>query len=306
MAHAFKIVKAMIMKAKDHQRRTALFELLRCLVHARALLWYDILVRGKPRVWNLKVLHDQVDGLRTIYGATDPWWKVLKFSVTFVFLTKEFLSSIANDSSSLNGPRFKNLKLMHDYGQSQLQNQAMVSEKKMWPNFLLWPQLVNGSLAVLLPPGTRCQTCNDQLLGEMVISLDETNFDALPSLLSKVGDNGAIMACCPFAQKPACTVDYFNRNASIKMMHDEDQWQEFLEERKLFDTESRDCDFCFKSSLSSHRCSACLTVQYCSLACQKEDLAFHKTVCATWAKDDSKKLLGKGKQKKYWKKVLSD
>ena len=71
---------------------------------------------------------------------------------------------------------------------------------------------------------------------------------------------------------------------------DENQRKEYEEDIKLFAIESRDCDFCFKSSLSSHRCTACFTVQYCSTDCQKQDLDFHQTVCATWAKDASRKL----------------
>merc|ERR1712183_1166227 len=158
----------------------------------------------------------------------------------------------------------------------------------MWPKFMLWPQLVNGKLVVLMPPGTRCHSCNDQLTGEAAISPHEVKCNVLPILKPYVGDNGALVACCPYVQKPSCHVDYFNRNVYVRMMSNEEQWKEYKEEKKIFTIEARNCNFCLKESLSSHRCSACLSVQYCSTTCQKKDLKdFHKTVCATWAKDKS-------------------
>ena len=78
----------------------------------------------------------------------------------------------------------------------------------------------------------------------------------------------------------------------------------FKKELHIFMIESRDCDLCFKSSLSSHRCSACRTVQYCSTICQRKDLKFHKSVCETWAKDKNRKILDKKKQKDHWKSVF--
>ena len=75
--------------------------------------------------------------------------------------------------------------------------------------------------------------------------------------------------------------------------------ESYNREWELFRLGARDCDFCFKSSLSSHRCSTCLAVQYCSTICQKKDLKFHKTVCETWAKDKNRKIRGKEKQKNY-------
>ena len=76
--------------------------------------------------------------------------------------------------------------------------------------------------------------------------------------------------------------------------------------KELFAIEGRECDFCLKLSLSSHRCSSCLATQYCSTFCQKEDLEFHNSVCATWAKDESRRIGGKGKQKDYMKNLFEE
>ena len=161
---------------------------------------------------------------------------------------------------------------------------------------------MNGSLAILLPPGSRCQNCFTQLCGEVAIT--RKNF--LPSLIPDVGNDGALMASCPVSKNPSCVANCLSKNVVCQMQSDEDLWKKVLQEIHLFEIESRECDFCLKSSLSSHRCSSCLTVQYCSTVCQNKDLDFHKTVCSTWAKDKSRRIIDREKQRNYWKSVIEE
>jgi len=303
LAHAFSIVKAMIDKAKDGKPSTALFELLRAIIRVRAQQWNDVLVSGYHIFRDgraLSDLADQVYSLRTIYSSetcVDPWFKILTFLVRVIRkITDAADINMIYDSDSLEDPRFKTLKQNLVYCQTQ------VCEKKMWSHFMPWPQMVNGSLAFVLPPGTRCESCHAPLLGEAAMFTEDA--DTLPLLYPYVGDNGAIVACCSPVLKSSCWVDYENKNFDIQLRENDDLSQKLVEETTLFGTQSRDCDLCLKSSLKSQRCSACLSVQYCSLACQRKDLDFHKTVCDTWAKDNSRKILSGREQKKYWKKVL--
>ena len=92
----------------------------------------------------------------------------------------------------------------------------------------------------------------------------------------------------------------------LETKNQNDQWKISREEQKLFISETRFCDLCLKGSLSSHRCSACLAAQYCSTKCQEEDLNFHKSVCSFWAQDKSKRIIGKGKQKKHMKNLAEE
>ena len=305
LAHVLKILNAMLIKAQE-DRRIALSQLWNDVINARCLLWFDILVSGIPRVRSQNHLYAQVESLQISYGASNPWWKCLRFSVYFIVTTYLNLKSNFYDSQSLEDTRFQKLKLRHDYRQSELQNQAKVFEMKSWPNFMLWPTFANGSLAVLLPPSTRCHSCNDELCGEVAVTPHEVNAQYLPLLFFRaVGDNGALMASCSITKNPNCRKACDSKDVEYCRQLDDDQWKELEKENEIFLIESRECDLCLKSSLSSHRCSACLSVQYCSTVCQKEDLKFHKTVCATWAKDKSRRIKGKDGQMDYWKSAIA-
>ena len=51
-------------------------------------------------------------------------------------------------------------------------------------------------------------------------------------------------------------------------------------EYNKFVSKSKFCDNCLKYSHNSHRCSKCLSAQYCSKQCLEQDwVKFHKKVC---------------------------
>merc|ERR550519_796717 len=58
------------------------------------------------------------------------------------------------------------------------------------------------------------------------------------------------------------------------------------------------CDNCLKASPDSHRCSKCLSTQYCSKECLLEDWKFHKKVCEKRAGDRERKMPAGREQKK--------
>merc|ERR1719186_1437100 len=255
----------------------------------------------------LAVWSDNVNSLLLFYGDSNPWWKTLQFSVSFAMKTNENLNVNFNATHGMENPKFQTIKPIFDYQYSQLEKQAVVSQKKLWPNFMFWPSYVNGSLAMILPPGTQCQNCFAPLSGPVAISPtspDEDNSKSLPYVIVDVGDNGALIASCPSTKNKHCLWNCLLKNVVFRVKLDEDKWNESMKENDVFAIESRECDFCFKSSLFSHRCSACRSVQYCSTVCQKKDLDFHKTVCDRWAKDKSRRILDKGKQMDYWKTVF--
>ena len=305
LAHALKIINAMFIKAQEKDDRIALIKSWNLIIFVRSELWYTILISGNSSISSKRDLYEQVASLTTIYKASNPWWKSLKFTIDFVLQIDLNLASNSYDFHSLEDVRFQKLKLLQDYRQSQLQNQAKVS-MEMWPNFLLWPRFANGSLSLLLPPSTRCHSCHDELGGEVAVTLEEANDKSLPLLFPAVGNNETLMACCATTKNPNCWKDCAFKNVEYRMQSDEDQSKEFSKEHEIFLIESRDCYLCLKFSLSSHRCSACLSVQYCSIVCQKKDLKFHKTVCATWAKDKSRRIKGKDGQLDYWKLVVAE
>ena len=76
-----------------------------------------------------------------------------------------------------------------------------------------------------------------------------------------------------------------------------DNWQEKTTRAAMADKEAskflkyaKFCDQCLKFSLNSHRCYACLSAQYCSEECRVKDLDWHRTVCETWAEDETRKM----------------
>merc|ERR1719186_1855976 len=113
----------MIIKAENVEHKKALGKTLSCIMTERAALWYDILICGKPQIRSRKFLSEQLDTLQTIFGASNPWWKILRFSVAIVINTYCYHRNNFHDSRSLDGPRFQKMKLLHEYRQSQLQNQ---------------------------------------------------------------------------------------------------------------------------------------------------------------------------------------
>ena len=56
------------------------------------------------------------------------------------------------------------------------------------------------------------------------------------------------------------------------------------------------CDNCLKASPDSHRCSKCLSTQYCSKECLLEDWKFHKKVCDKWAEDKERRQMPGGRE----------
>ena len=75
-------------------------------------------------------------------------------------------------------------------------------------------------------------------------------------------------------------------------------------EFKTFLSKAKVCDNCLRSSTNSHRCSSCLSAQYCSKECLLKDWDFHKSVCSSWAGDEKRQMPGGGEQVKILKKLV--
>jgi len=331
LAHALKIVGAMGTKHiwKDSNdngaKKETLIRLWRNLIAFRSSLWGSILVAGVPKCRNLdvakKYLTDPVMELKVDYGASNAWWKALKFAHDNIENMNEELNSDAIDTKSIGNSMYKNFKLIQDYNQSQSRNQDYVHENNLWGKFKLWPTLSGSSLVILLPEGTRCETCNTPLSGQVIVTedevvvkvsneqvtiTDEEGVRALPLLMSRFGEHGELVACCSAFKNPRCFGECFSKDVKLSFQEDEEQSKNILEETKSFLVQSRDCDVCLKRSLSSHRCSECYAAQYCSTQCQVEDLKFHRTVCSIWAKDKFRKIINAKQQKKIFQSQVDE
>jgi len=304
LAHAIKIVNAMVIKDSSERGRKneTLIQLFWNLIDFRSVLWRHILVNGVSISLSpseiKKNLSDPVNKIKAIYGPSDAWCKALISTVdTIVNMNKAVISDFI-DLSSIQGQMFINFKQNQDYHQSQLKNQVYVSENNLWSKFKLWPTLAGDSLKILLPDGSHCQTCNSSLNGEVTVTEDDGNL-SLPTILPRFGGHGQLVVCCSIVNNPKCRNDCVTKHESMAQI-------DSLEEVETFLTTSRYCDFCLKKSLYSHRCSSCLASQYCSTQCQGKDLVFHKTVCATWAKDKFRKIIRSKQQKEIYKTMLDE
>jgi len=301
VAHAIKILKAMTIKSRhlDNGIKETLHHLFQKMIAYRASLWRNILIYGVPKSRETKeYLGSPVNNLKVIYGHDNAWWKALAFTVDNIVDMSGQIDSDFKDSRSLQDPRFSSLKQTNDYDLSQLKNMAFVSENKLWSNFKFWPMLTEKSLILLLPNGTRCQSCRAALTGQVRISEEETD-ESLPILHPGFGENGGLMACC--SRKDLCMLAIIFKLVRLNVQIDKERWINLEKEQKIFFTVSRSCDLCLKESLFSHRCAACYAAQYCSTDCQIEDQPFHKTVCSTWANDKFRKIVGSKMQKKVYK-----
>ena len=200
-AHSLKIIHAMALK--DRHRGPLLKELKEILYWTRINVWSDLLIYGAVTRGNPTMrLFDEVQSLETIYGPSNPWWKTLAITVDIVENTLIHLSSDFKDPRSLEDPRFGNLKINHNFQQDQLSNFKFVSERNMWSKFRLWPTTVNGSLVLLLPKGTKCFNCSEDLSGS--IRFRGGDHGTSPTMFSVIGENGDVIASCSYFKNPNC------------------------------------------------------------------------------------------------------
>jgi len=290
VAHAQKLMIAI--KTKDNRLENDLSQRLN---NFRADLWCSLLVHGYlTQFGSAKYLSDPVSDLKGHFGSNNAWRKAVQISIDVIDKLKNGIAFGTVDLSSLDAPRFSNLKKAYDIAQSELKNTSFVSENNLWSKFKFWPTLTEKSLVLLLPNGTSCQSCGIELSGQVTVSKDEESLDTTRSVfLPEIGKNGQVTALCSLDKNPTCKSVYDSNK--LEGLND------VKEEIKIFFSESRNCDLCFKSSLFTHRCSECKAAQYCSTLCQGEDLSFHKTVCQNWAKDPSRKIISGKKQKKIFK-----
>lgn len=302
--HAYQISQTIIRKAKNSKaikKETIdqLHALQESILTFRLCIWYDILVCGDFRELNslTKDLLSPLGDLKDKFDHKNAWWKALKFTLEITMGVGSSQSMNFIDVSSINDPKFANLKKVEDDRGMRLRNNLFVSQNNLWSTFKLWPTLVGKSLVLLLPDGIQCAVCRAALGSEVVESMEAFLGRASPSspiLFPFVEENGRFATLCNTAKNPKCWMIY----SSLKNHITDDVKQKCEKEEEMFWGEARDCDMCLKMSLTSHRCADCRTVQYCSPQCQQKDLHFHRTVCSTWAQDPARKLLSSKKQKK--------
>jgi len=298
MAHGLKLLYAMSYKDQGHRNFKTFTRLWVDIVFSRLELWYHFIVDGKVKGENENAqnLSEKVLCLKEICGATNPWWKALELTVSMIESTCLQLRGAFYESRSVQDPRFKTLKLVRDFEQSQAQNKLIVTEKNMWKQFTFWPTCVNGSLEIIFPEGSQCASCQVPLTGPARALGDDDTDRTRPIFVMAVGQNGTLMTWCSILTNPMCLARFYQELCIFR--HEK---KNYKEELKLFLCETRTCDLCLNYSLFSHRCSGCLAAQYCSTQCQQKDLNFHKTVCSKWAKDKSRKIIGGERQKKFFK-----
>merc|ERR550519_1186649 len=305
LAHAMKLLYAMCFKDQGRPNFKTLNQLWRDVVFSRLQLWYDFIVYGtaKGEDGHEQAMIDQVLSLKDIYGVTNPWWRALEFTVTFIESSCQQLRSTFYESRSLEDQRFRTVRLIRHYELAQLRNKQNATEKRTWNQFTFWPTLVNGSLEIVFLEGAQCHSCLAPLSGLARTMSASDGFEdrdkSRPAILPAIGEKGALMAWCPVLLSPTCLARFYQTMASLQS--EDHKKENYTEQLKLFLCETRTCDLCLNYSLFSHRCSGCLAAQYCSAQCQQKDLNFHKTVCSKWAKDKSRKIMGGEKQKKYFK-----
>ena len=310
VAHAIKISNAMLIKDSDDNRES-LKVLILFLLMTRTQIWKNMLVYGVEKSIEhdsitTEFLYDYVQTLKVNYGPRNAWWNALMNTVDDIVFMNGALKGDSFDLSRIANPMFRNFKQIEGYNQSQLRNQEFVCENKLWAKFMMWPTLADGSLVINLPSGTRCNSCNSPLTGEVIVKPDglisSSHGKSHPLLVkissSSMGENGQVLACCSIITNPRCFMECCRQDPRSNGEIDEDIRKQYLDERKLFISNGRDCDLCLKTSLSSHRCSNCHAAQYCSTNCQLTDFKFHKTVCSSWANVKSRKIISAKEQKK--------
>jgi len=309
-AHALKIMNALRIKTNNPGKKETLANVDKTFYALRAARWRNILVYGVPNCLDdqgetrIKSLSDPVKGLKVHSGPINVWWKALMFTVENIENMNVDLASDFMDGNSIQDPVYGTMKLVYDYKELQLRNQVLVSENNLWAKFKLWPRLSGNSLVIVLPDETKCQACDSPLTGEFTIMND---FDtSLPILMPRIGEHGKLVVCCPVLQTRRCLRDHFTKDKMAEIQTDKEKQKNYREECKIFLNKGRYCDMCLKMSIFSHRCSECHAAQYCSTQCQGKDLKFHKTVCSTWAKDQSKKVISSKQQKKMYKSKLKE
>jgi len=315
VAHAIKIANVIKESGDNHVAFARLIcQLMGSLMVSRTALWRMILVNGVPKDFSERIIQkhllDPAKELNENYGSKNAWVKALKLTVNIIADMNHHLLSDSIDSSSIEDPKFSNLKRIQEYSRYQLRNQEYFSENKWVLSPVLWPTLADGSLAIRFPEGTRCQTCNSSLTGEVTIEEDITDglniadqevAKTRPMLMPIIAQHGKLMACCSILKNPRCYMGCFTKDVRRHAQRNDGTWGKYKEEFKMFLTKGRNCDLCLKMSLSSHRCSECYAAQYCSNQCQHQDFKFHKTVCSSWAKDKSRKIISSKEQKKVSK-----
>jgi len=306
LVHAAKLSNAIIIKSMSDKRIEKeiideLLELHKRILISRVILWRAILVFGSTLSVEYKIgtLGGLTENLNKKFGGDHAWWRALAFSLELIVYVSLSQNWNKQDSTRLTDP---NLLDLSEYHKSQIRNVSFVSENKLWHRFKFWPRLVNQSLVLVLPDDVCCVTCNADLSNQIVVPDNDHMNAGIPHcvLLPYVSKDGRFTVTCSPAKNTKCIND-FVANAT-----DTDMTKEALEEKKSSEVKGRICQLCLRRSLCSHRCSLCLTVQYCSMECAKEDMAFHKTVCSTWAKDPTRKLLSAKKQMEVWKPVIEE
>jgi len=302
VAHALRITNAISFKDKNIAKNKTFKLLDYGLINFRVSVWIDVLTHGVFKgIAGGKPLCDYVNSLKPVYGPRNAWWKALAATVDNIGDMNFTLDSVFIDYDSLKGERFKDFKLNLDYDLSQQRNCEFASKNNLLSNFKFWPTVAGKSLVLTLPEGVKCHSCGKAQAGEVRVSSEETD-KTLSRLHPGFGADGNLLVLCP--NNDFCTAMMMHKNLRFQKQLIPASMKPYKEQRRMFLTESRDCDFCLRQSLSSHRCSGCLAAQYCSTSCQKKDKDFHATVCSVWAKDPYRKIMGAKKQKKMHKEFL--
>jgi len=308
LVHAAKLSNAIIIKSmNDHRidKETigGLLKLHKGILMSRIILWRAVLVFGSTHGIDFEI-KDQLEfaeNLNKKFGGDHAWWRALMFSVELIACV-----CLSHNWSSQDTTRVTDPKLLeqHNYHKSQIRNVSFVSENKLWHRFKFWPRLVNQSLVLVLPDDVSCVTCNADLSDQVVVPDNDrmTEKSPHPTLFLYILKNGKFAVTCSEAKTTECVEDFVANITDIKL----NTTDEGYKEKKAQEVNGRMCQLCLRRSLCSHRCADCLAVQYCSMTCAKKDLAFHKTVCSTWAKDPTRKLMSAKKQMDLWKPVIEE
>merc|ERR1719309_491629 len=162
----------------------------------------------------------------------------------------------------------------------------------------VWPTMVNGKLELLVPSGGKCGVCDTDLSSKIAHyeNVNDTLRTTPKSASAVVTKDVKINIYCT---KLSCTL-----KALCEKEKELIETNKLLPEYNKFVSNAKCCDNCLKYSTNSHRCTVCLSTQYCSQECLVKDWGkFHKSVCKKWAGDEKRQMPAGWEQVKSMKKL---
>jgi hypothetical protein len=273
-----------------------LSEAINFLANKRSQLWASVLIFGNidsaEAIFSLlgdRLSVEKIEKLKQILSSTDiptAWGRAIKNQIdTLINMNgKQTLAGV--DQSSVDEVIYPALAKV--CGKQEVAKPLHVGT--------VWPTMVNGKLELLVPSGGKCGVCDTDLSSNIAHyeNVNDTLRTTPKSASAVVTKDVKINIYCT---KLSCTL-----KALCEKEKELIETNKLLPEYNKFVSNAKCCDNCLKYSTNSHRCTVCLSTQYCSQECLVKDWGkFHKSVCGKFAGDENRQMPRGGKQKKTLK-----